>query len=162
LLLAKDEDVEFVLDGEVIAFALGRAANHEITRAVTGSDLSGLGVFRAGSHDSRGVGQRAPIDPGTDAHRERLRDVGDGLVGVIDELDLKDQRVLGIEPEHLGQNDFKAPVKRSRKRLGLVDLRNHFRVLIRQDRKGFGLVQQSQQARRPDIGLPCRLGASMG
>src|ERR1700722_9816766 len=95
--LAKDEDVEVVLDGKMVPPPMRCAANDEVAVTVTGRDFPGLRVLFAWGHDSRGVGQGAPIDAGADTHRERLRNVVNRLVGLVDEFDLKDERVLGIE-----------------------------------------------------------------
>jgi len=91
---------------------MGRATNHEIAVAMAGRDFPGLRVFLACGYDSRGVGQRAPIDAGTDTHRERLWDVINRLVGFVHELDLKNQGILGIEPKDLRKNDVESFVER--------------------------------------------------
>src|SRR5450631_1994663 len=108
----------------MIPSAVWRAANYEVAVAMAGSDFSSLRVFFACGHDSRGIGQRAPIDPGTNAHRERLRDVVNRLIRLVDKFDLKNQGVVGIEAENLGENDVESLIERLGKRLGLVDLRN--------------------------------------
>ena len=157
VLLAKDEDVEGVLDGKVIPTAVRRAANDEVAVAMTGSDFPGLRVFFTRRHYSRGIGQRAPIDAGTDSYRERLGNVVNRLIRLVDKFDLKNQGILGIEPENLGENDVESLIERLGKRLGLVDLGNHLGVLLGQERVRLRLVEQAEQPGRPDIRLACRL-----
>ena len=134
-----------------------RATNNEITVAMAGGDFSGLRVFFASGDNPRGIGQRAPIDTGTNAHRQRLGNVVNWLVGLVDKLDLKNQGVLGIEAKDLGKDDVESLIERLGERLGLVDLGNHLGVLLGQKWIGFRLVEQTEQPTWADIGLACRL-----
>src|SRR5579871_169205 len=141
----------------MVPASVRRAANDEVTFTVAGGDFPGLRVYFACGDDSRRVGQRAPIDTGANSHRERLRNVVNRLVGLVDKLDLKNQGILGIEAKDLRENDVESLIERLCERLSLVDLRNHLGVLVGQERVGFGLVEQPKKSRWADIGLARRL-----
>ena len=108
----------------MVASPVGRAANDEVPVAVARREFPGLGIFAPSGDDSRGIGQRTPIDAGADSHGERLRDVVNGMIRLVDKFDLKNQGILRVEPKDFGEDDVKSLIERLGKRLGLFDLRN--------------------------------------
>src|ERR1700761_5412336 len=95
----------------MITSAVRGATDHEIAVAMAFRDCSGFRVFASGGNDPGSIRQGGPINTAADANREGLRNVEDGVVGFVDELDLKNQSVLGIEAEDLGQDDMEPLVE---------------------------------------------------
>src|SRR5665647_2169024 len=81
---------EIILDGHIVARAVGRAGDGKISRG-----------FRVGRHNAAGIADGLRISPFADAERKSIGRVAKFVGGFIGHAYAKDERVFGIESKCL-------------------------------------------------------------
>ncbi len=131
---------EVVLDGHIVAPAIGCAGDGEIS-----------GSFRVWRHNAAGVADGLRISALADAERKSIWRVAKFVGGFIGHAYAKDERVFGIEAKHfLNLHGVIGAIQNARLffKIPIIHLCDGFGMVCLQKRIGFRLVQKREQARR--------------